>query len=68
MKKIIGYMDKTDFDHELGYDPAGTKVYPSVRAVHEDRSCTQECGIVEVEVIFRNVVQQPGIRGANKKP
>jgi len=55
---IVGYMDKVDFDEELGKAFVGNKVYPSIRAVKEDKPCTSECGIVEVEVRLRRVVQE----------
>jgi hypothetical protein len=58
---IIGYMCKTDFDHEIGCAPGGVPVYESVEGLERARSCVYECGIVEVEIRLRGVVQNPSI-------
>ena len=58
MKTVIGYMDRTDFDHELGHASDGNKVYPSVEALKRDRSCVDECGIVMVAVTFVAVIEE----------
>lgn len=57
MKQVIGYMCKTDFDDEL--PNSETYVYPSIEELKEKRPCVAECGIVEVEVKLRRVVQPP---------
>lgn len=51
----IGYMCKTDFDHELSN--VETYVYPSVDELMANRQCVAECGIVEVEVRLLRIVQ-----------
>jgi len=53
---VVGYMCRTDFDHELGYAEDGTTIYPSIESLHENRECAKHCGIVEVEVRLRKVV------------
>ena len=59
MRTVIGYMDKTDFDHELGTASDGTKVYPSIEALKRERaSCIDECGIVAVAVTFVAVIEE----------
>ena len=57
-KPIRGYMDKVDFDHELGHNSAGNKIYPSPEALLRRQLCAEECGIVEVEVRLKRVVLQ----------
>jgi len=59
MKKrtVIGYMDKVDFDHELGEAIDGNKVFPSVEALRKYKPCCRSCGIVEVEVRLKEVIQ-----------
>jgi hypothetical protein len=57
---VIGYMDLTDFECELGAAMGGNRVFPSVDDLRRCKSgCIDECGIVEVEVRFRRVIQ-PG--------
>ncbi len=60
MKKgrmVIGYMDKTDFDYELGNAAGGNIVFGSVEDLKKNKRCAEpECGIVEVEVRFRKVI------------
>jgi len=47
---VKGYMCKISFDHELGHDSHGTKIYPTVEALEESQLCVSHgCGIAEVE-------------------
>lgn len=57
-RTIIGYMDKVAFDFELGKAAGGRKVYTSVDGLKAEKACWEECGIVEVEVRLRSVVEQ----------
>ena len=54
----IGYMDKIDFEEELGNAMGGVVVYPSIEELNELRECVSECGTVEVEVRLKRVVDQ----------
>jgi len=63
---IIGFMDKIDFEEELGNDKKGTRVYPSIKALKEDHPCVKECGIVEVEVSLRKVIQETNFKNTKK--
>jgi len=54
----VGYMDKVDFDYELGNAKGGNKVFPSIKDLKENKPCIEECGIVEVEIKLRQVVQE----------
>lgn len=56
---VVGYMCLVDFQWELGAAIGGNVVYPSIEDCQAQRKCVAECGIVEVEVRFRKVVQQP---------
>lgn len=55
---VIGYMCLTDFECELGGATGGNTVHPSVEDLRKRRSCVDGCGIVEVEVRARRVVQE----------
>lgn len=56
---VIGYMCRTDFECELGAAAGGNCVFPSVEDLKESRQCHKACGIVEVLVSFREIVE-PG--------
>ena len=58
MNSVICYMDKVDFDEELGNALDGNKVFPSIEDLKEAKPCTRQCGIVEVEVILKRVIQE----------
>jgi hypothetical protein len=54
------YMCKTTFDHDLDPDrKSGVPVYTSLDSLKSAEGCHAECGIVEVEVRIRTVVQEP---------
>lgn len=55
---VVGYMCKTDFDHELGVASDGNKVFPSIETLRKHLRCVDECGIVKVEVRLVQVVEQ----------
>lgn len=56
---VIGYMCLTDFECEIGAACGGNSVYPSVEDIRKHRRCVETCGIVEVEVRARRIVQEP---------
>jgi hypothetical protein len=56
---VIGYMCLIDFECELGAALDGNIVYPSPENCREHRKCIDGCGMVEVEVRFRRVIQEP---------
>lgn len=56
MAKIVGYMDKVDFDEELGKNPHGCLVFPSIEALANTKGCIGECGIVEVRIELARIV------------
>lgn len=55
----IGYMCLVDFEYELGAAMGGNVIYPSEEDCRANRTCVASCGIVEVEVRLRKVVQEP---------
>ncbi len=58
-KKVIAYMCQTDWDFELGEACGGTKLYPSVEDLKENRKCVKQCGIVQVKVTLTKLID-PG--------
>jgi len=50
---VVGFMEKVEWDYEIGADMFGTVIYPSPEAVPKHK----ECGLVEVEVKLRRVVE-----------
>ena len=58
MKKriVIGFMDKVDFDEELGNAIDGNKIFPSIDALKKFKPCVRSCGIVKVEVRLKEVI------------
>lgn len=54
---VTGYMCKVDWDYELGEALGGNKVFPSQADLIENKKCTDECGIVEVEIRLKQVIQ-----------
>lgn len=51
-KTVTCYMDGIDWQHHLGADPDGTRLFATVEDLKEEMTCvtTGGCGIVEVEV------------------
>lgn len=66
-RKVIGYMDKVDFDCELGQAIDGNKVFPSIEALKKFKPCVKQCGIVEVEVRLREVIQHTDFSNSIRK-
>lgn len=56
---VVGYMCLTDFEYELGMASDGNTVFPEIESCRKYRKCTDSCGIVEVEVRARRIVQSP---------
>lgn len=64
-----GYMCKVDYDFELGKVSDGVKVYPTVSCLKENSGCgfNGECGIVEVEVKLKRIVNKGFLDGNKSK-
>lgn len=54
---MIVYIDLVDWQHELGHASDGNKVFPSIEDLKKHRSCWKQCGIAEIEVTFRAIVE-----------
>lgn len=46
----IGYMDATDYHHELGEALGGNRIYASEQDLLKHQPCADSCGVVEVEI------------------
>ena len=55
---ITGFMCKVDWDHELGTALGGTNIFVSQADLIANKKCTDECGIVEVEIRLKQVVRE----------
>ena len=55
---ITVFMDKVDFDHEVGRAMRGNKVFPSQEDLEKNKPCTKYCGIVEVELRLKRVIRE----------
>ena len=55
-KPRTGYMCATDFMHELGEAPDGTKIYNSKEDCLRNCSCIHECGMYKVKISFDKIV------------
>ena len=64
---IVVYMDKVDFDHELGAALGGNEVFPSIEDLKNNKPCTQQCGIVEVEIKLKKVIRESDFSESIKK-
>lgn len=54
---VVGFMCRTDWECEIGMASGGNVIYPSVSNIKDVRRCVTGCGIVEVEVRFRRIVE-----------
>lgn len=52
-----GFMCMVDFDWHLGEDMKPARVYSTEADLRRERSCVEQCGIVEVEIRRVRVVQ-----------
>lgn len=59
-----GYMCGVAWQHEVG--ETEVELYQSPEACRKARGCTNECGIVEVEVRLRRWVRKQDIIGARR--
>ena len=55
-KTITAYMCGTDFTCEAGHTVVTT--YASVESMKSMNSCWEECGIVEVEIRFKKLIEE----------
>lgn len=55
---VAGFMCKVDWDHELGAALGGNNIFASEADLIANKKCTDECGIVEVEVRLKRVIRE----------
>jgi hypothetical protein len=55
---VTGYMDKVDWDYEIGGAAGGNKVFPSIDDLEYCKPCVQSCGIVEVQVKLKRIIKE----------
>lgn len=55
---ITVFMDKVDFDYEVGKAKGGNRVFPSQEDLEKHMPCTKECGVVEVEIRLKRVIRE----------
>jgi len=53
---VTGYMCAIDWEYELGAASGGNLVFPSVDDLKRSHVCWENCGIVEVRVLFSKTV------------
>lgn len=53
-----GFMCGVDFNYELGQALGGNTIFPSEADLIANKGCTDECGIVEVEVRLKRVIKE----------
>lgn len=56
--KRICYMDKVDFDHEIGNALGGNQLFADIEDLKKHKGCCRQCGIVKVEVVLKEVIQE----------
>jgi hypothetical protein len=59
---IIVYMDLIAMKYEIGYASDGNKVYPSIEDLKRQTSCWPSCGIAEVEITFKRIVEPQNLK------
>ena len=55
---VSGFMCKVDWDYELGAALGGNNIFASEADLIANKKCTDECGIVEVEVRLKRVISE----------
>ena len=55
---IKGYICGTDWSTELPNGAQDVKLYTSLKTLKRERTCWQECGIVELKITKKRVVKK----------
>jgi len=61
-EKFTAYMDGIDFNEERGQPRGGNVLFATPEAVLRHRTCSEECGVVEVEVKRIRWVREQSLR------
>lgn len=54
INKKKGYMCGTDYEYELENASGGVKIYSSVEDLKKHKTCWEDCGIIEIELVVKN--------------
>lgn len=59
-KEIEVYLDKIDWDHEVGEAPDGNRIYPSVVDLKREQTCVVNgcCGIVKCKISLVEIIEE----------
>lgn len=57
-RRVRSFMCQVAFEHELGSDVDGTRLFPTEQAHSDECSCAWVCGVVEVETRLVRVVKE----------
>lgn len=60
-RAVTAYMCGVDWECEIGQNCHGIEIYRSIEDLKANKTCTHECGIVEVEVTVKKTVQPQDI-------
>ena len=60
-----GYMDMTDYYHEVGEASGGNTIWPSPENLLEGSPCASQCGIARVKVMFDKEILEPNFLDEN---
>lgn len=55
---VTGFMCGVDFNYELGEALGGNTIYPTEADLIANKGCTDQCGIVEVEIRLKRVIKE----------
>jgi len=56
---VIGYMCMIDYECELGIALGGNRVFPSLKDLKQSHPSWEECGIVEVKILYNKTICDP---------
>jgi hypothetical protein len=57
-KVVTGFMCKIEWDYNIGKAASGVTIYPTLETLRRYHGSIEECGIVEVEVSIKEIVEE----------
>lgn len=60
---VRGFMCLIDWQHEIGHASDGNKIYPSLEALKRHHGAWKSCGVVEVTVRAKQIVEPQDLYG-----
>lgn len=61
----IGFMCRTDYEYELENATGGVDIYSSVNDLKNHKKCWEDCGIVKVEITFKEELKNDKASDSN---